>query len=368
MRRARIAVVGAGGIGAAAHLPAVTALTDDAELVGIVDLDEGRRTEAGSAFGTDRLYDDLARMMDAEKPDIVALATPPHTHEPLAIQVMRAGAWAFSEKPLSGSLASVDRIAAAQEETGQWCVTVSQFRYSGGARQVQAGLRDGRWGKVLAGFANTSWFRGPEYWDIAWRGKFATEFAGSTTTQAHHAVDLLLWLMGDWEQVAGFADTLDRPIEVEDTSVAAVRFANGAMATLLSTVLSHNQETRMQIMAQEATIDLETLYMPLADQWSLRRVADTGESEIVTDWAEPEEPKQAHREQLRNIIQHWRAGEKPELTVAEARSTFEFLSALYKSAATGQLVRRGDIVPGDPFYEALDAGGPARAAARAAHV
>ena len=37
---ARIAVVGAGGIGAAAHLPAVASLTDEAELVAIVDLDE----------------------------------------------------------------------------------------------------------------------------------------------------------------------------------------------------------------------------------------------------------------------------------------------------------------------------------------
>ncbi len=365
MKKARIGVVGAGGIGAAAHLPAITALPEEAELVAIVDLDEQRRTEAGHTFGTDNLYADLALMLEEQKPDIVVVATPPHLHEPLAIQAMRAGAWVFCEKPLTGSLESVDRILAAEEETGQWCVTVSQFRYSGGSRQVRDALRAGRWGRPLVGVAHTSWYRGPDYWDAAWRGKFATEFAGATTSQAHHAIDLLLWLMGgEWESVSGIADTLSRPIEVEDASVATVRFRDGALATLLSTVLSHHQETRLQVMAERATVDLDTLYMPLLEEWSVRAVDEAGQSQLVTDWAEPEGPVQAHRAQLANLLSHWRNGEQPELSIVEARSTLEFLTALYKSSAEGTSVRRGEIAEGDPFYSALDAAGPARAAAR----
>jgi predicted dehydrogenase len=365
MKKARIAVVGAGGIGAAAHLPAVTALPDIAELVAIVDLDEARRTAAGETFGPTNLYADLALMLEEQKPDIVVIATPPHLHEPLAIQAMRAGSWVFCEKPLTGSLESTDRILAAEKETGQWCVTVSQFRYSGGSRQVFDAMRDGVWGKPLIGVAHTSWYRGPEYWDAAWRGKFATEFAGATTSQAHHAIDLLLWIMGgQWQSVSGIADTISRPIEVEDTSVATVRFAGGAVATLLSTVLSHHQETKLQIMAEKATIDLDTLYMPLLEEWSVRSVNDEGQSALVEGWAKAEEPVQAHRAQLANLIGHWSAGEKPELTTEEARSTLEFLTALYKSSAVGRPVVRGEIAEGDPFYSALDAGGPERAAQR----
>jgi predicted dehydrogenase len=365
MKKARIGVVGAGGIGAAAHLPAVTALADVAELVAIVDLDESRRNDANAQFGPTNLYADLAVMLEEQKPDIVIIATPPHLHEPLAIQAMRAGSWVFCEKPLTGSLESADRILAVEQETGQWCVTVSQFRYSGGSRQVVEAIRAGRWGRPLLGVAHTSWYRGPEYWEAAWRGKFATEFGGSTTSQAHHAIDLLLWLMGgDWESVAGIADTLSRPIEVEDSSVATVRFRGGALTTLLSTVLSHNQVTKLQVMAEKATIDLDTLYMPLLEEWSVRSVNAEGNSEVVDGWAEPEEPVQAHRAQLANLLSHWRAGEQPELTTAEARSTLEFLTALYKSSAVGRPVLRGEIVDGDPFYSALDAAGPDRAAAR----
>ena len=365
MSRARIAVVGAGGIGAAAHLPAVTALPDLAELVAIVDLDEARRAAADAQFGPTSLYADMTQMLREQRPDIVVVATPPHLHEPLAIEAMRAGSWVFCEKPLTGSLESADRILAAEQETGQWCVTVSQFRYAGGSRQVYDGMRAGRWGRPLLGVAHTSWYRGPDYWEAAWRGKFATEFAGANTTQAHHAIDLLLWLMGgSWTTVSGIADTLSRPIEVEDASVATVRFDTGAMATLLSTVLSHHQVTKLQVMAENATIDLDTLYMPELEQWSVRSVDAQQQTALVEGWAAPEEPVQAHRAQLANLIGHWQEGRQPELTTAEARSTLEFLTALYKSSAVGRPVERGEIVAGDPFYSALDAGGPARAAAR----
>lgn len=367
--RARIAVVGAGGIGAAAHLPAVVSLADEAELVAIVDLDEQRRTDAGRQFGCDALYADMALMQAEQRPDIVIVATPPHLHEPLSIQAMRAGAWVYCEKPLTGSLASADRIVAAEAETGQWTVSVSQFRYAGGSQQAHAALRDRRWGRPLIGVAHTTWYRGPEYWDIPWRGKFATEFAGATTTQAYHAVDLLLWLMGgDWRSVTGVADTLARPIEVEDASAAVVRFDSGAIATLLSTVLSSRQETRLQVIAEHATVDLDTLYLPQRDEWSVRTVDGDGATVVAEDWPEPEPPLEvnAHRSQLRSILDARRSGRAPEVTAAEARATLEFLTALYKSSAVGMPVGRGDIGPGDPFYEALDAAGPMRKAA--AHV
>ena len=47
----------------------------------------------------------------------------------------------------------------------------------------------------------------------------------------------------------------------------------------------------------------------------------------------------------------------------EARRTIELLAAIYKSAFTGEIVRAGSIVPGDPFYAAVHGGGRTRARA-----
>ncbi|MFT4028343.1 MAG: Gfo/Idh/MocA family oxidoreductase [Protaetiibacter sp.] len=365
--RARIALIGAGGIGAAAHLPAIEALADEVELVAIVDPDEARRSAAGERFGCSALHADATTMLAEVAPDIAVVATPPHLHEPLAIEALRAGSWVYCEKPLTGSLASADLIAAAEAETGNWCVTVSQFRYSGGSQQVERALRSGRWGRPLVGISHTNWYRGPEYWDAPWRGRFATEFGGSTTTQAYHAVDLLLWLMGgDWQSVSGVAETVSRPIEVEDASVASVRFASGAVASVVSTVVSHDPVTRLEVIAERANIRLDTLYLPLLEEWSVSTIGEGDHAQLVEGWAddEPAMLVNAHRAQLAELVAGWRAGERPQLTTVESRATLEFLAALYKSSAEGREVRRGEIVEGDPFYEALDAAGPARAAGR----
>ena len=48
----------------------------------------------------------------------------------------------------------------------------------------------------------------------------------------------VLWLMGDWVEVNAIIGTLDRTIEVEDVSMAHVHFANGALGSIVNSVLS----------------------------------------------------------------------------------------------------------------------------------
>lgn len=355
MARARVVLVGAGGIGVAAHLPAIAALPDLCDLVGIVDPDAQRRSDAAARFGDVPTFEDLTTALAATSPDLVSLATPPHLHEAGAVESLRAGAWVYCEKPLTGSLASADRIAAVEAETGSWCVTVSQFRYAGGSGQIRTRLDAGDWGRPLLGMSHTNWYRGPEYWDAPWRGRYATEFGGSTTTQAYHAIDLLLWLMGgDWARVHGRAATLSRPLEVEDASVATVEFDSGALATVMTTVLSHDPTTTVQVIAERATATLRSLYLPLLAEWDVRTTED-GTSVPLPGWPEPEPELtvNGHRAQLQNLLEHWHAGTTPDLTTAQSRSTLEFITALYKSSATGRAVERGEIGQGDPFYEAL---------------
>src|SRR5258708_18561380 len=58
--------------------------------------------------------------------------------------------------------------------------------------------------------------------------------------QAIHNVDLLLWIMGPVMHIHGFTATLAHErIEVEDTAVACVRFANGALGVIQATTSVH---------------------------------------------------------------------------------------------------------------------------------
>ena len=42
--------------------------------------------------------------------------------------------------------------------------------------------------------------------------------------------------------------------------------------------------------------------------------------------------------------------ERPLSSTTDVRPTLEFITCLYKAAATGRTMRRGSISPDDPFY------------------
>lgn len=78
----------------------------------------------------------------------------------------------------------------------------------------------------------------------------------------------------------------------------------------------------------------------------------------VAGWANPypDEPS-GHLPQLRAVLADLRAGRRPETSGEGGRAALELITGLYRSALTGQVTKRGQIGPDDPFYHRLD-GGP----------
>jgi predicted dehydrogenase len=174
-----------------------------------------------------------------------------------------------------------------------------------------------------------------------------------------HAMDHLLHLLGDWAEVRADAATLDREIEVEDVSMALVRFENGALASMINSALSPRQETNIRLDFQRATVELTHLYGYTRDNWTLTlapTAAEEGNS-LMQAWQHfPPDTGSTHSAQLAEFVADMDAGRRPMTSGGDARRTLELLTALYKSAFTGQPVTRGSIKPGDPYYAALHGG------------
>lgn len=354
----RLALVGTGGI-APAHVEAVRAQGGRAELVAAVDVDAARLAAFREAHGIPAGYDDLDRMLAAERPDLVLLATPPALHAEQCVRCLEAGAWVLCEKPLAGSLADLDRIAEAEARTGRACASVYQWRFGAGARHVKALLDEGALGRPLLGLALTTWQRDAAYYAVPWRGRWDTELGGCTTIHGIHAIDLLLWLFGDWSEVSAMAGTLDHAIEVEDVSLANVRFANGALGALVTSVVSPRQESVVRLDLQRATVELTHLYAYRNDAWRITPVAGPGapdDAEVARWRALPDDAPSLHAAQLTHVLDALAAGERPITSGPGARATLELLTSLYKAAFTGERVARGSIVPGDPYYDSLSGG------------
>ena len=354
MKPVRAAIVGTGNI-AGAHVAALRRMGRRAEVVAAVDVDGARAGAFCSEHDIPRSYVDIAEMLEEEAPDLVHVCTPPQSHRGLSVQCMEAGAWVLCEKPLCASLEEMDAIEDAERATGKFCSSVYQWRFGSGAKHLKALISSGELGRPLAGLCQTTWYRDAAYYRVPWRGKWETELGGATMGQGIHAMDLFLWLMGDWREIRAMVGTLDRDIEVEDVSMATVLLENGAMGSVVNSVLSPRQRTHLRFDLQEATVEVDSLYGYTNADWSYSIPDGASTADSLARWRKiPEEALSMHAGQVADLLDCMEEERRPSTSGAGARRTLEFITGLYKAAMTGEPVLRGSIEKGDPFYHRLN--------------
>ena len=361
----RALLVGTGGV-ADSHVRAIEDSRGRVELAAAVDVDRARAEAFGARHKLPAVYTDFAAALAAVQPQLVLIATPPSFHAAFCIAALEAGAWVLCEKPFCASLAELDRIADAEQRTGRFAACIFQQRFASSTAHLRRLAEEGLLGQPLVAVCNTLWFRDAAYYAVPWRGKWATEFGGPTMGLGIHAMDHLLHLLGNWAEVSAIAATLDREIEVEDVSLAMIRFANGALASVVNSALSPRQETYLRLDYQRATVELTHLYGYTRDNWRFTPAANSQEegNTLAQAWSSfPSDVGSTHAAQLAEFIANLDAGTRPLTSGDDARRTLELLTAIYKSAATGQRIARNSIKPDDPFYRALHGGfSPPRAA------
>ncbi|MFB7928097.1 Gfo/Idh/MocA family protein [Streptomyces sp. NPDC056039] len=352
--RRRVAVVGTGAIVSGSHLPALRAHSDRVELVAAVDVDQERldtfRELAGDQVAG---YTSMDAMLDAVRPDLVLIGTPPSLHREQTVAALKAGAWVLCEKPLTLSLSEYDEIAAAEEASGAYAAVVFQHRYGSGAVHARELITSGELGAPLVAHCQTTWHRDAAYYAVPWRGKWASEGGGPTMGHGIHQYDLLLHLLGEWEEIQAMAARLVHDTESEDVSTALVRFRGGALATVVNSVLSPDEVSRIRVDCADATVELTHLYGHSNDSWAYTPAPHVA-SERATAWRTPaHDVPSSHTAQLGTLLDAYDTGTRPPGSGQDARATLEFAAALYKAAFTGRSVHAGEIGPGDPFYEAM---------------
>jgi predicted dehydrogenase len=367
-RRIRVAVIGTGAIASDSHLPALARLAEEGEteVVAAVDVD-AEAVEAFCAEGrVPHAYTDLDRMLAEQRPDLVTICTPPTLHRDQSVAALRAGAWVWCEKPPVPTLADFDAVEAEEgEDGGPYASIVFQHRFGSGTRHVRRLVAEQAMGRPLVAHCQTTWYRDTAYYAVPWRGRWQSEGGGPAMGHGIHQMDLLLELLGPWSEVRAMAGRLVHDVETEDVSTALVRFANGAMATVVNSVLSPDEVSRIRIDCARATVELTHLYGHSNDNWRITPAPGVPDADAAAWQDFGTDAPSSHFEQLRELVASMRAGERPRSSGADGRTSLELIAALYKSAFTDTTVKAGEIGPGDPFYTAMHGGAPGWAPAAA---
>lgn len=337
----RAALVGTGSV-ARLHAEAL-ALLPGVELIAAADPMPGRASEFASAHGIPAAFDSLEALLAATDVDVVHLCTPPGGHAEQARLVFEAGAHVIVEKPPALSLAEVDEMTDAATSAGKQLAVVFQQRTGTAATHVKALLDSGVLGRPLLATCHTLWYRGSDYYSVPWRGKWDTEGGGTTLSHGIHQVDLLAYLLGEWSTVYGQLWRLARDLETEDASTGTIVFESGALASVLSSVVSPRESSAIRIDTENATIELEHLYGHGHANWRITPAARVSEADAAA-WELPdaEEPS-GHDALLFEVYSALLAGDALPAVAAEPTRALEIVAALYASAREGVPVDRARI-------------------------
>jgi predicted dehydrogenase len=356
---ARVAIVGTGNI-ARYHMTALRSLALEAEVVAAADVEPRSLGAFCTEHGVRWRCGSVPELLHEARPDLVHLCTPPALHCEQALACLQAGVSVLSEKPPALSLAELDEIAAAEAKTGgggPWFATVFQHRFGPGANRLRALTAAGVLGRPLLAICHTTWFRDQAYFDAPWRGRWESEGGGPTMGHGIHQLDLMLSVLGEWDEVTAVVRRQARQVETEDLSLAHVIFTSGAAASVVNSVLSPREESYLRFDFERATVELTHLYGYGDGDWRVTP-APGHERDVLAAWKAGESGVVSdHRAQFAEVLRCLAGGSPPPVTLAESRRTLSLVTAIYAAAFGGRPVRPADLGPASPFYQRMDGDG-----------
>lgn len=341
------AIVGCGMI-ARFHARAIRELPE-ARLVGLVSRHPPHAEAVMEAGGVrcpvHATVQDLLKQPDV---DVVVVCTPSGAHLEPAVAAAEAKRHVVVEKPLEITLERCDRIIEACDRNGVVLCTIFPSRFADANVALKRAVEAGRFGRLTLGETTCKWWRPQSYYDEGgWKGTLALDGGGALMNQAIHNVDLLLWMMGPVRSLAGFTAMLAHErIEVEDTAVACLRFANGALGVIQAatsiypglpkTIAIHGDKGSV-VVEQEDVLRWEFTPETEDDRHIRQRFAQKiGASGGASNPAAISH--EYHRRQLADFVEAIRNQRPPLVDGREGRRAVEVILAIYRSAQTGRIV------------------------------
>ncbi len=319
---------------------------DDAELVMCWDDDEARGRSMADSFGipyTPHLED----VLDNPDVELVFVASETNKHADLVAAAAQAQKAVALQKPMALSLTDCDRIIEAVEASGTWFSLCFQMRYDPANQKMKQLIDNGAVGKVgvlrrrhcISVLFSEEFCKGPSRWHID-----PVANMGMWMDDASHATDFILWMLGEPVSVTAEIDNILTHVAPDDTGCALYRFADGAMAILLNSSVTHAGENTTEVYGEKGVI-----IQNWGDGVSTHLAPTGAEGVRYYDAAHPElgwQPQgipvpASHGERIaavaRAIIDAYQAGE-PTVTGREGKISTGMILGAYQSAREGRRV------------------------------
>ena len=308
-------------------------------------------------YGLDcQVYDDHEKMLSSEHSiDLVHVCTPPYVHAEIAINAMNAGCNTVVEKPMATCLAECDSMLEAERRNQVTMACIAQNRFRNSIYKLKKTADSSLAGRICCAHVDSLWWRGHCYYDLWWRGTWEKEGGGPTLNHAVHHIDMLNWMKGTLpeEVTAILTNVAHDNSEVEDLSLACLRYADGSVASVTSSVVHHGEEQGIVLQCEHAKLSAPwSVAAEVSQDNGFPRPEGNRELKERLDayyHSIPDLKYEGHTGEIDDILTALERGGKPMITGEDGRKTVELISAIYKAGCTRSVVRL-PIEKEDDYY------------------
>jgi UDP-N-acetyl-2-amino-2-deoxyglucuronate dehydrogenase len=357
----RVGILGGGNI-SDTHARAARE-TQGVEIVAVYGQNPAKAARLAQLYGGQR-FDSLDRFLAHQPMDLVAIGSPSGLHAEQGIAAAERGLHVLVEKPLDISTQRCDAFIAAADRARVRLGVFFQDRLKPDVVRMKEMVDSGILGQLILASGHVKWYRPPDYYaDSRWRGTHGLDGGGALINQAIHTVDLLLHLVGPIVSVDARIATRLHDIQVEDTAVATLQFANGALGVFeASTAVFPGYARRVEITGAGGTLILEhdqliaadLTHGPLGSGLEFQHPRSPSRSDVKIQDLTPKPPKTPlnaasptvadatpHRRVLEDFVHAVRTSGTPACDGREGRRSVAVVEAIYASARAQQPVTIG---------------------------
>ena len=334
-----IGLIGGGNI-SETHARAARAIPD-VEIAAIFGTNAEKASRLCREYGG-KPFSNFNEFLAHRPMELVAIGSPSGLHAEQGIAAVRRGLHVLTEKPIDITLERADALIAEARKAQVQLGVFFQDRCKPDILMVKNAVDAGVLGNPILVDARVKWYRPPDYYSNSrWRGTWALDGGGALINQAVHTLDLMLWIFGEVKAVQAICKTALHAIETEDTLIAMLEFANGALGVLQATTsVFPGYPRRLELTGSEGTLIIEQDRLLGADVKNpapdllKRSEADknpSSSSPIVSD-------ARGHQAILEDFLRAIRTNTKPQCDGQEGRRSLALVQAIYGACRTGERV------------------------------
>lgn len=303
-------------------------------VVAVCDLIEEKARSMGALLQAD-WSTSIAELLARDDVSVVSIMTESGNHYNHAKQALEAGKHVIVEKPPCMFAEQILELKDLAKSRGLMYAPIFQNRFNPAIVALKQAFDAGRFGRLVCISVRLFWCRYQDYYEDGWHGTWKMD-GGVLNQQAIHHVDAMQWICGPVQEVISHQTNRINHLEAEDTTVAMVRFADGALGTIEVTTAARprDMDASLTLIGEKGSVSIGGIALNLVSQWEFvdpqpedETTPEKYSTDVLNGYG------YSHGPLIQEIINRIHAGETDApVDPASAAKTVQLVHSIYRSA------------------------------------